>query len=553
MKLFGKVTIRKLSEQFAGLGVVGAGTRILGFVIPKPDGFLVNFDVCPPIRVPFVKTDTFVDGRSFLFRLSHVLMVLDAVRYAKVSPPVMETVVIPMVNMNFRISYAHNDAMHHKVARLYFSSAVNGTSSNKSVPLESVDSLKILVVNNRNEAFCKRNFIHNPFSIPRLSDLSRGGRMTRTIEKRLSKCRTKLLLDSPWFGSLSMRLRLESCDTIPTFATDGTRILYNPIFAASLPDEQIVAVIAHEVMHCALLHMYRRGHREPFLSNVAQDYAINIELQKSGFKLPDGCLIDAKYDGQSFEAIYAKLLKNAKKITVSLGPTGECRDAQSGDKEGKGGSASVQMSERDWQIAAQSAANTCKGIGKMPAHFEEMIAAARKPVADWREILREFIEATTPSDYSWTNPNRRHVANGLYLPGIVRENTGHIAVAIDTSGSIDTNLLRAFCTEVNEIVQEAKPERISVLYADCAVHKVETYGQDEEITMRAVGRGGTAFQPTFDAVAKWEEPPVCLIYFTDLQSSDTPTEPPYPVLWAVSESETGTGVFGRTVRVSEGR
>ena len=71
-----------------------------------------------------------------------------------------------------------------------------------------------------------------------------------------------------------------------------------------------------------------------------------------------------------------------------------------------------------------------------------------------------------------------------------------------------------------------------MIYCDAKVHKTEEFGPEEEIAMDAVGRGGTQFQPVFDAVAAWPEPPACLIYFTDMDSSDTPQEPDYPVLWA---------------------
>jgi predicted metal-dependent peptidase len=211
------------------------------------------------------------------------------------------------------------------------------------------------------------------------------------------------------------------------------------------------------------------------------------------------------------------------------------------------------MTEADWKIAVESVTNVCKGAGKVPGGFEELIKANGKNVADWRAILREFVEQTVPSDYSWASPNRRHIANGVYLPGVTQENLGHVAIAIDTSGSIDSGLLASFCTELNSIVQEAKPDRVSVIYCDSRVHRTDEFGQDEAIEMKATGRGGTAFRPVFESVSKWDSPPVCLIYFTDLDSSDVPSEPEYPVLWATSECVTGNGPFGRTVRISEGK
>jgi predicted metal-dependent peptidase len=387
----------------------------------------------------------------------------------------------------------------------------------------------------------------------------------KTIEQRLSKCRTRLLLDSPWFGSLAMRLKMESAPGLGTFATDGTRILYDPLFAESLTDEEIIFVLAHEVLHNALLHPFRMGNRDREQSNIAMDLAINYELTQAGFKIIAGSLLDPQYAGMSWEAIYAQRQKQGNpqpksngtgKGAGTLGATGECMPGQQpgkGAKDAQAGGQPGGMTEADWKIAVQSATNVCKGAGTVPAGFESLIDSARKDVADWRAILREFVENTVPSDYSWTNPNRRHIAHGLYLPGITRENMGHIAVAVDTSGSIDCALLAAFCTELNAIANETKPERVSVLYCDSAVHRVDEYGPDEEIVMKAVGRGGTAFQPVFDAIAKWPEQPVCLIYFSDMDSSDVPTEPGFPTLWATSECTTASAPFGRLIRIAEGR
>src|SRR5258708_32387385 len=67
---------------------------------------------------------------------------------------------------------------------------------------------------------------------------------------RISKARTELLLDHPWFGSLAMNLRMQENNTIPTFYVDGTTMRYNPEFAATLTNRELVGVIAHEVMHC---------------------------------------------------------------------------------------------------------------------------------------------------------------------------------------------------------------------------------------------------------------------------------------------------------------
>ena len=387
--------------------------------------------------------------------------------------------------------------------------------------------------------------------------------MYKTPQSRMTAARTRLLLDFPWFGSLAMRLQIKSDPNIPTFRTDGTTLTYNPAAVEPLTDAELTGVIAHEVMHCALLHPYRRGNRDPKRWNQATDYAINSEILKSGMKLPADALKDPQYDGLSADVIYARLAKEEQKPQPNQGePGNQPSTGEGGSQEPSTGSVAdappepapgtgqpTQMTESDWKIATEQANDVAKGCGKLPGGVEEKVKQARTSAQDWRQILREFVEHTVPSDYSWTSPNRRHIANGLYLPGVTKENLGHIAVAVDTSGSIDQKLLAQFCTELNAIVNEAHADGVTVLYCDSKVQRTEEFGQDEEIVLNATGRGGTAFTPVFEAVEKWETAPVCLIYFTDLDAYDTPTEPEYPVLWVTDMSVTKSGLFGQTVRI----
>ena len=52
--------------------------------------------------------------------------------------------------------------------------------------------------------------------------------------ERIRKARTALLLDHPFFGSLLFRLKGEECRSIPTMATNGVVLRYNPAFVDTL-------------------------------------------------------------------------------------------------------------------------------------------------------------------------------------------------------------------------------------------------------------------------------------------------------------------------------
>jgi predicted metal-dependent peptidase len=116
------------------------------------------------------------------------------------------------------------------------------------------------------------------------------------------------LLGQPFFGTLSLRLKLFP-GSLPTMATDGSRIVYNPAFLDELNPAELEGTLAHEVLHCALAHQCRRGNRDPELWNEAADLAINPILIANRFTLPAGALIDPAFTNLSAEEIYVLLLR----------------------------------------------------------------------------------------------------------------------------------------------------------------------------------------------------------------------------------------------------
>ena len=351
--------------------------------------------------------------------------------------------------------------------------------------------------------------------------------------KRIMTARTALLLDNPFFGVLSLGLHIIEDPTCDTAWTNGQSLGYSPTFVASLNDDELKGLIAHEVMHCACGHPWRRSGRDPKQWNIACDYVVNGILLEAGFTLPADRLHNPAYAGRWSEWIYDRLPKDQQQQhngssngsssgSVSSSSLGEVRDAPT-DADAP--------TEADWQAAKTSA--IAAGRGKLPGSLQSEIGAATAPTVDWRSLLRRYVQEITKSDYTWSRPNVRYVSSGLYLPSLYSRVMGKLAIAIDTSGSIDDVLLQQFAGEVGAIVAEIQPSSVDVLYCDAKVHRVDHYEQGEPITLTAVGRGGTAFAPVFDALAD-DVPPVCLIYFTDLDGSFPDAAPDYPVIWCAT-------------------
>jgi predicted metal-dependent peptidase len=143
------------------------------------------------------------------------------------------------------------------------------------------------------------------------------------MNAQLTRARTQLVLDHPFFGSLALRLRLIEDASAKTAYTDGVVIGYNPAFIGTLDLAQTKWLLAHEVMHVACMHHTRRESRDIDRWNVAADYAINGILEEAGFKTPEGFLLNPDFFGKSAEAIYVLLPHQAAGTAmVSYGERG---------------------------------------------------------------------------------------------------------------------------------------------------------------------------------------------------------------------------------------
>ena len=216
--------------------------------------------------------------------------------------------------------------------------------------------------------------------------------------------------------------------------------------------------------------------------------------------------------------------------------TGEVMDAPagSGDDASPGQAPpDVSAEEQAWDEAMHQALNLAKAQGKAPGAVQETIQDAHRSTLDWRSLLRRFMTDAAARDYSWSVPNRRFIDSGLYLPSIRSEGMGTLAVIIDTSGSVDSDALAAFWSEVREVAAEIEPERILVLQVDAAVQDEERYAPGELPERILVkGRWGTDFRPGFERLAEQGIRPAVCLYFTDMDCDRYPeTEPAYDVIW----------------------
>jgi predicted metal-dependent peptidase len=319
-------------------------------------------------------------------------------------------------------------------------------------------------------------------------------------------------------------------------------------------------------MHPALQHHTRRGSRNPKRWNMACDYAINPLLVEAGLTLPKDVLLDHRFRGMSAERIYnlleAEEEKEKQNSSDDKSQKGgesqsntDSKPRESGDANGPsapqtpGGigqvldapepseseGQSVEEQTRAWQIAVEQAESVARLAGKLPAGATRALEASKAAMVDWRELLRRSWSETIPADYSWTRPNRRHIWTGLYLPGVISDGVGEIAIAVDCSGSVNARQLGLFEAEIRSILAGQQPRLVHVLYFDTEVQKCETFQAGQPVKLTPIGGGGTDFRPCFSWLADRGIQPQTMVFLTDLWGTFPEKVPPYPVLWASTD------------------
>ena len=183
--------------------------------------------------------------------------------------------------------------------------------------------------------------------------------------------------------------------------------------------------------------------------------------------------------------------------------------------------------------------------GNAPEILDRLARELPRVETPWEQIFRSIVQtAFQEAVYkNYSRPNRRWLAlerdynaragvNLPFAPDTVKKRGARLAVALDTSGSIDEGLLGRFLAEVAAMCA-FNQRNLVLLIGDAVVHQiVEIDWRDagsELSALRYTGGGGTDFRPLIKAAAEYT--PDALVYLTDLYG-ETGDAPDFPVIWA---------------------
>lgn len=379
---------------------------------------------------------------------------------------------------------------------------------------------------------------------------------------------TDLILDQPFYASLILHLERVVAWYMPTMATDGKRLYYNPSFTCALKPAEVLGVLAHEACHVANLHCLRREGRDPLRWNLECDHVVNHIVSRLGhLQLPAGAMdpID-----DTPERLYEQQhCKPPKDNGGNGGDNGTPNGSDGQDPGGCGGvmdttndqgqplsGAELEEATAEAKLRVKRAMNAAKAAGKLPADMERHFNDVLAPVLPWREILARFVAEITRDDYTWRSPNKRYMAStGMYLPDSRMPRIARIIFAVDTSGSMGDAQITEAIAEVNGCLETSRAlgrATLSVAWCDTEVHEQELTDIGQALPR---GGGGTSFAPVIDHYA--DEDIAGIIYYTDGYCDDftrRSAPPSFPVLWLLNGEHNASfsPPFGDVIKLGGG-
>jgi predicted metal-dependent peptidase len=417
-------------------------------------------------------------------------------------------------------------------------------------------------------------------------------------ERRLELVHVSLMRDKKFafFAGLFMVGKTTITEAGITARTNGRDAEYGRVFVDMLTDKELAFLVLHENMHKCYRHLttWRALYEQNrSIANQACDYVINIQLydmdtNQHMIAMPRDKqthkqigLMDERFRNMDTKQVF-DILEKEKKEKNKGGKKGEKSDSESepADDDGDGeqsdnGSDSSGLDEHDWEGAKEMPAEAQKELtqeiesalrqggiyaGKVGGDMLRSVKDMLEPKVDWREVLRRFIRTSLRDrdSPSWRKAHKNYLWQDVVLPSIIGKRMKHLVIAMDTSGSVQGDLLASFMGELNKAVTSVKPDRIDILYWDTDVAGHETYkGSKQGIVSKTKPKGGGGTDP--DCVPQFIQDKKlgkadAVIMLTDGYMSSNPSKWAglgMPILWCIIGSDSFKIPRGQVVRITK--
>ena len=334
----------------------------------------------------------------------------------------------------------------------------------------------------------------------------------------------------PLFGIIASRLKLIQNDNIRSFRSNGITLEYNSDFFSKLEPSEMEFVFANGAMHASLSHERRKNGRSGWLWQLATDYAINDMLVANGLDRPMEAHYDPRFRGLYAEEIYEELKADILRDALEY----EAQEETDASKK-ESSDENQELNERLFEDFAQAVFASEIQKGEIPLASERFFIIKSSQKINWRDELKSALERFCKDDYTLLPPNKKFLHSGIYLPSCISQKL-RFALAIDTSGSIDEEMLGLFLQELNAIMLTLQNYEMEFFLCDEKIrfHKIFYGGDilDVSLFYNELKSGGfTDFREVFEFLEHEREDVKLLLYFSDLEGIFPTQAPNFPTKW----------------------
>lgn len=382
--------------------------------------------------------------------------------------------------------------------------------------------------------------------------------MAIQVDDEISKAAFSLLLSEPFYAHVLAGMPRLISEEIKTMgvAWSGQQInlVINPkYFNEDMGAKQRVAMIKHEVLHVTFRHLFRKTGCNRKIYDIASDLVVNqlVEpwpLPEDAFTLDDFPDLNLKPD-QTLDYYYNHLSKLNELTGPGEGNGVETSKSADSLTEGMSDHSQPSHSHKDWHdgdgVGATAGLYSVGNLllrakertpphqwGTLPAALLtelDLILADRQPKLDWRRTVRLFCGSSgrTKIRHTIKRVSKRYGTR----PGVKVQRMQRLLVAVDTSASVDEEMLLEFFTEIHGAWRAGA----TVTVVECDAEVQRHYEYCGKPPKGVQGGGGTEFEPVFLWMQQ-QRPYDGLLYLTDGYGPIPSTRPSCKVLWVLPES-----------------
>ena len=278
--------------------------------------------------------------------------------------------------------------------------------------------------------------------------------------------------------------------------------------------------MAHEIGHIAFNHIKRSEGKDEKIWNITADAVLNKYLEMDGLSIIDGAINIPDAINYDVQELYEKLLKEKEQQKQENSQNNVGHDShslwkdalnKSKNDEGKGNDEIKETQEKCESLGEKEAfKEKSKKREKILEEVEKEITShlggnssngdirkigdigSANTNLDWRTLLDEAIKY----DYDWSYKNAT-IEHGVVIPHFEKIPFSETEIVVDTSGSVNEELLKNFLRECKSILEFSK---IKVGCFDTMFYGFnDIYSDDDIDNLRFWGGGGTNFNAAVNA------------------------------------------------------